>query len=272
MLVPAAFQRGAAPLALLAFDPPSGAAIGCAAFQHRDGALHAWQARVARPYRRRGIGRQLVRETLAWAAERQAREVNAGAEIMAEPEAEPFLLACGFLRKSRVFTVEAAMEPLCDYVFGLRKRLLAGGRIPPGARIAGLREAPAEPLARLYVEQVIPALHCHSGYALPMMEDPRFADSPVLLVDGQVEGMVLGEANDGQGTAVVIARAVSPKYRGGRGWAHLLLLSSALERGRRKGAHRMRFEAPEDNRDTRTLMRRVHGETTRINAWFVRHV
>ncbi len=83
--------------------------------------------------------------------------------------------------------------------------------------------------------------------------------------------MMLGQANDGHGTAVVLARVVSPRHRGG-GWANLMLMAAALERGCRGGATGMRFEAPEDNRDTLALVERVRGETTAIHAWFRRDV
>lgn len=65
---------------------------------------------------------------------------------------------------------------------------------------------------------------------------------------------------------------VAQKYRGGFGWANLLLLAAALERGRARGAQRVRFEMPEENGDTRRLAERVGGQTRCIHAWFVRDV
>jgi GNAT superfamily N-acetyltransferase len=271
MLLPEAFSGGAAPQALLAFNAV-GTLLGGAAFHQRDGAVHGLRLHVVRSHRLRGAGKQLVGAVLKTAAEWQAREVNAAADTLAEPDAEPFLLACGFVRKSRVFTIVAEMQPLCEYVFALRERLLSRGGAPAGARIAGIRESPAGALARLYTEEVVPAFHLHPGQALPLLSDPRFADSPVLLVDGKVAGMMLGEANDGSGTSLVAARVVARPHRGGRGWANLLLLAAALERGRAKSACRMRFEMPEENRDTRKLVERVRGEVVGIGAWFVRHV
>ncbi len=110
------------PHALLALDTATGAAIGCATFEHRDGAIHSWQVRVVRPQRRRGIGAQLAAETLTWAMNHRATSVNAVIETCAAPDAEAFLIACGFACRSRLFTVEADMTPLCDLVCRPRDR------------------------------------------------------------------------------------------------------------------------------------------------------
>jgi GNAT superfamily N-acetyltransferase len=124
MLLPEAFTRGAAPQALLAFDSV-GTLQGSAAFHHRGDSVHGLRLNVVRSHRRRGIGKQLVSAVLRQTAEREARELNAAADTLAEADAEPFLLACGFVRKSRVFTIVAEIRPRRADV----KRVLGAGRL-----------------------------------------------------------------------------------------------------------------------------------------------
>lgn len=257
-LIPDAF-RGAAPEALLAIDAQSGAALGCATFQRCGRSVVHLRVRVLRNYRRRGIGNMLVRNLMTQA------EVHARVAPRIEPDGEPFLRACGFVLKNRVLTVEASREPLGSRICRLSRSL----KIPAGVRAARPSDAPAEALARLYTELVVPELDLAPGAAVPLVSDPRFADSPVLLVDGNPVGMLLMEANDGHDVCVITARAVAPEFRGGTGWANLLMLAEGFERGGKRGSVRMRFEAPEDNPDTMKLVARVRGEIIGEILWFV---
>jgi hypothetical protein len=271
MLVPELFQAGRPPEALLAFDA-SGLVLGCAAFHRRKGAVHGLRLQVPHPCRRRGIGAGLVRCVAGIAAGMPAREVNAAADTMAEPAAEPFLVSCGFTCKTRTTTVEAPMAPLCRNVQALARRAAEHGLLPPGASIASLADVPRAAAARWCREHVVPSISIDPAHAAPDLADPRLSQSPVLLVADEIAGMMLGQANDGRGVSVVAARVVEPRFRGGRGWANLLLMSAALQRGAAAGALHIRFDIPENNRDTLALMRRAHGQVVKIAAWFVRHV
>ena len=81
-------------------------------------------------------------------------------------------------------------------------------------RIASIADVPPEPLARLYTTLIVPELNLAPGAAVPLVTDPRFAGSPVLLVNERPAGMLLIEANNGQNVCIVTARAVIPEYRG----------------------------------------------------------
>lgn len=262
-LLPEAFAGPRAPDALLAFDG-AGAPVGCAAFQSTGGAIHELRLRVIRTRRREGIGRGLLRTVVEHAAAQGAGEVHARMNSMAVPEGDAFLLFCGFRRQSRVLIVEAPPEPLASCIDRLSRR--AG--VPAGARLANIADVPRQPLARLYTDLIVPELRLPPGAAAPLVWDARFADSPVLLVNGAVAGMLLLEANNGEGVCVVAARAVEPAYRGG-GWANLLLLGEGFTRGARRGSTRMRFEAPEDNPDTMKLVSRAHGQIVRVITGYV---
>ncbi len=263
-LLPEAFRGSHAPDALLALDA-AGAPVACAAFQWTGDAIHELRIRVIRTRRREGIGRALVESVAALAAARRAGEIHARVNPIAEPDAEPFLIATGFRRTSRVLTVEAPPEPLASYIARLARRATP----PSGARIAEIAEVDRGRLAALYTSRIVPELRLPPGAAAPLVWDRRFADSPVLLVDGAVAGMLLMEANNGEGVCAIVARAVEPEYRG-RGWANLLLLSEGFARGARRGSTRMRFEAPEDNPDTMKLMARANANVLGATACYVR--
>jgi ribosomal protein S18 acetylase RimI-like enzyme len=267
VLIPEAF-RGASPEALLAIDPKSGAALGCATFQRSGESLVHLRVRVLRNWRRRGIGRTLVRNVAAAARHAQ---VHARVDPRAEPDGEPFLRACGFVLKSRILTVEAEREPLGSCISRLARGLIASGKVAAGVRVARPADTPRQALARLYTELVVPELNVAPCAAVPLVSDPRFAYSPVLLMDGNPVGMLLIEANDGNNVCVVVARAVAPEFRGGTGWANLLMLAEGFERGGKQGSVRMRFEAPEDNPDTMKLVARARGEIIGQVVWFVRN-
>jgi ribosomal protein S18 acetylase RimI-like enzyme len=272
------FHFGGAPEALLAFDADTGSALGCATFQPSlqpaGRVLAELRIRVLRHSRRRGIGSSLIREVLKVAAETQATEVHARVNIVNEPDAAHFLQACGFELKSRTLTVEAVAEPLFTTISRIRKKLFANGKIPEGVRMVDVADVPVERLARLYCSLVVPELHLPATMAIPFLSDPRFADSPVLVRGDQIVGMLLIEVNStiGRGVCTVVARAVVPEYQGGIGWANLLLLAEGFERGGKKGAVRMRFEAPRDNPDTMKLIDRAQAEITGEVLWFVRSV
>ncbi|HLH16321.1 MAG TPA: GNAT family N-acetyltransferase [Bryobacteraceae bacterium] len=265
-LLPEAFRESRAPDALLAFDT-AGAPVACAAFQWTGDAIHELRIRVIRTRRREGVGRALLKSVVALAAARCAGEIHARVNPVAEPDADPFLIASGFRRTSRLLTVEAPPEPLAGTIARLARR----GKPPSGARIAEIAEVDRGRLAALYTNRIVPELRLPPGAAAPLVWDRRFADSPVLLVDGALAGMLLMEANNGEGVCVIVARAVEPEYRG-RGWANLLLLSEGFARGRRRGSTRMRFEAPEDNGDTMKLMARANGQLVGAAACYVRTV
>ena len=257
-LIPEAF-RGGAPEALLAIDSQSGAAVGCATFQRCGELLTHLRVRVLRNWRRRGIGSLLLSAAPG--------EVHARVDPRIEPDSEPFLRANGFVLKNRVFTVEAAREPLGSRI----SRLSGGLRVATGVRVARPTDAPPDALARLYTELVVPEMHLAPGTVVPLVSDPRFAESPVLLVDGRPVGMLLMVANDGHDVCVITARAVAPEFRGGTRWANLVMLAAGFERGGKQGSVRMRFEAPEDNPDTMKLVTRARAEIVGEVLWFVRY-
>lgn len=264
-LIPEAFASPNPPEALLAFDDSTGAALGCATFRKNERSIIDLHVRVLRNWRRLGIGRALIEAIVQLGAP----EIHVSGDIQAMPGAEPFLTAMGFVPRNRVLTVEAQKEPLYNYIQRLLER---GGRTDGKERcIASIEDVAREALAKLYTTLVVPELGLPPGAAAPLVWDPRFAHSPVLLCDGEPKGMLLMEANNGKNVCHIVARAVAPECQRG-GWANLRLLAEGFERGSRQGSVRMRFEAPADNPDTVKLMARARGEIKGVRAWFVRSI
>ena len=263
MLLPESFVGGARPELWLALDVSTGVILGAAAARVRESALHQMRIRVARPFRRQGVGSMLLDEMVAGGPSAIYAAASSG-----EPDAEPFLLARGFTRTDRIFLVEGDLMLLRDRIFSLRDRLLATGRIPADIEILRPADAPAGRLATLFAEHVVPFREFRAGHAMPIVVDPRFAESPVLCVGGEPQGMVLYESDADSGVGRVHARLVTEPYRGG--WANVVLMAAAIDRGLARGVRRLRFEAPESNPDTMKLMRRVRAEILQCTSCFAR--
>jgi GNAT superfamily N-acetyltransferase len=263
MLLPESFGFGEAPEAWLATDASTGAILGAAAARPRDGALHQLRIRVVRQFRRRGVGSLL----LDCLAARRHGAIYASATGR-DHEAAPFLLAHGFTRADLIYLAEGDLTLLRDRLFPLRERLLAGGRIPGGVRIVRPADASTVRMARLFAEHIAPFREFRAGDAIPLIGDPRLADSPVLCVEGEPHGMVLYESDPSSGVGMVHGRLVTEAYRGG--WANVLLMAAAIERGLVQGVRRLRFEAPASNPDTMKLMRRVRADVLECVSCFVR--
>jgi hypothetical protein len=84
--------------------------------------------------------------------------------------------------------------------------------------------------------------------------------------------MLAGVRNDGNGTATLSAVVVAAEFRGGWGWANLLLLAYAGERALAAGASRLRFEIDETNWKVLQGVGRVEGTVIGIPAQFVREL
>jgi len=255
MLLPETFKRGLKPDALLAFDRHRPMALGAVAFQTRkhETALH--EIRVIRTHRRLGIGRRLL-DSIKTSA------MTAFAEAQAHPEAGPFLVANGFASVSRMLVVEVDLDPMIAEMARLRDRAIRSGRVPASARLVSPREAPAAEAVALY-QAITAGRWIHPAHLEASLTDPRIADiSSVLLVDGHVAGMVVVRSRPENDRVHVQARAVMPAFRGG--WANVLIMADALEKGRAAGIRRIRFDSMDDNQDTLKLARRFHADTIAI--------
>ncbi len=270
MLLPESF-RPVAPEALVAWDESAGAIAGLAAF-HRIGRETVRTSVIAvRPYRRQGVGSSLLRRVAERARERGDERVRAEVDLTAHPEADTFLQANGFLRGPMVLQLEGDLAAFREPVLGLRARLAASGRIPANARIVEGREFPVCERERLYNELLASHLGGETEMAGYVVTRPDF-DAIVLMAGDTPAGMLMGVRHDGNGVGTIRALAVAPPYRGGWGWANLLLLTGALDRGWEAGARRLRIETGESNWQVLKQSARAHAVILRRRARFVREV
>jgi len=211
---------------------------------------------VIPPFRRRGIGARMIDHICG-----DVPAAEGLSEISKEKDAEPFCTRTGFLRVDGLTTVEAEMAEIRAYMSRLRDRM----HLPESARLISLAEAPMEQVARLHAEYIARAGELNPWRAV-IAGNPRLAPSVILLVDGRVEAILLGELE--ASLAIVRSRVVTPRFQGG--WANTLLLAEALDRGWERGARRVRFSYSDSNRDTQKLARRFKAEVISVLAKFQR--
>lgn len=270
MLLPEAFARGESPEVLLALDRENGNAqiAGALAYQWRGSLAGILDLRVVRTHRRRGIGRSLLRHLCRSAISAGQTHVSVFADALASPEASPFLTACGFERQGRLFVVEADLDRMLAGMSRLRDRIVHSGRVPSGVSLVQPSDAPLDELVRLYDRYILHERCVRPEFFRASFSGARFEESSViLLVDGRVGGFVMVEWLREVQRALVPARVVIPEYRGG--WANVLMMALALERGKAAGITRVRFESLESNADTLSLARRFDADTIHILDRFI---
>jgi GNAT superfamily N-acetyltransferase len=261
MLLPDVFERGLSPQVLLAFDSDRAALLGAIAFQTRGDETSLAGMRVIRTHRRRKIGTRLLSRL-------PGALISVFADSQAHPEAGPFFEANGFERGSRMFIVEVDLDPMIAAMTKLRDRALQSGRVPASARLVSPADAPAAEAGALY-QEITAGRWIHPAHLEASLTDPRIAAiSSVLLVDGHVAGMVVVRSVPPDQRVHVQARAVMPAFRGG--WANVLIMADALEKGRAAGIRRIRFDSMDDNQDTLKLARRFNADTIGVFDRFTR--
>lgn len=269
MLVPEAFGTRVRPDVLLAFEASGVRILGAAAYSKEKGGIALKRIRVLRTHRRQRIGSALLEHIVESAPLEQRKSVSADIDALAEPEAAHFLRAGGFVCMSRMHVLEVELEPMRAGMQKLFERAQRSGRVPESARIVHPSEAPTAELARIFEEQILAHRRMHPALVEASITEERFEyPSSVLLVDGHVAAMLMVCYDMENRRALVPARAVEAGFRGGI--ANVWVMADALEKGRRAGITRVRFEAVEDNSDTRKLARRFGGDTVHIYERYMR--
>ncbi len=133
------------------------------------------------------------------------------------------------------------------------------------------REFPAGELERLCAELLASNLGGETELAGFVVTRPDF-DSIILMAGDTPAGMLMGVRHKGNGVGTIRALAVAPPYRGGWGWANLLLLTGALDRGWEAGARRLRFETEESDWQVLKQSARANAVILRRHARFVREL
>jgi GNAT superfamily N-acetyltransferase len=220
---------------------------------------------VAPPYRRRGVGRALVRavadEARGWGVRGLWAWDRAG-----EGRGAEFLRALGFDCSKRFLYFEGDAKRLHALVRPLSDRIVSGGGLPPGVRVVPLREAPAAGVVRLHQRHLSGDAARLAARIAGHGPDAFSPDhSVVLMADEAVCGAILyGWTDD---VARIDAYAVDREWR--RSPAGVVLLEAALSRGFSTGASVIRFACWEDVRDTIKMARRAEAREIGSDGQYV---
>jgi len=221
---------------------------------------------VVPPMRRQGIGRALVEAAAEWCRGETAG-LRSWLPVAEGSGAALFLERVGFSLHHRTLHFETDLAGFHLIVDGLRLRLQRSLRLPDGARIVRLREAPAWDVAALVAPEFA-APHATILQRLsPAAPDAFDLERSVAIYLGEtLAGVLIFSWNGGDvGIEVIV---VAPAARGGA--ANVLLLEAATRSAMEGGAQRFRFFCDERTRDTLGLARRAGAAPTRIDAEYRR--
>lgn len=221
--------------------------------EHADCVVH-----VGEIHRRHGVGRGLLNALIA-----EARE--GGTKQLRSPQLEEkgvgfqFAVACGFEPHPGNITFEAPIENF-GRMRGLYNSMVAHGKIPNGARIVPLSEAPREEVFRLLLD------HCgfSSQHAAERLRGAEHGFSQtlsrVVLLDGKVIGALLLTYQ--KALVTIDATAVLARHR--HSWVNLAVKQSAFEDAHARGVKKVRFSANrEAHREPINMARRVKARELR---------
>jgi GNAT superfamily N-acetyltransferase len=257
MLLPETFAGVSSRTYLLGLRDESPRIVAAASFCRGPEEITHLRLHVVPPFRRSRVGSQVIEHVALLGA----RSIGGVSETIKESAAVPFCERNGFERVEALTTVEADMAEMRNYTGRLRDRVIPAR----GARTIPLSEAPADQVASLHAEHVAQGGQLNQWRGL-VAHTPQMAISPVVMIDGRVAGILLGDL-DGT-TAVVRTRVVAPGYHGG--WVNVMLLAAALDIGWAAGARRARFSYTDSNSDTRKLALRFKAEITSVVVRFTR--
>ena len=221
--------------------------------EHADFLVH-----VGEIHRRRGIGRALLNALIAAAREGGAKQLRS-LQLEEKGVGFQFALACGFKPYPANITFEAPIENF-GRMTGLYNSMVARGKIPNGARVIPLSEAPREEVFRLVLD--------HFGFSSQHVAErlrgtePGFSQtlSRVALLDGKVIGALVLTYQKALST--IDATAVLARYR--HSWVNLALKHSAFEELQARGVKKVRFSAnAEAHRDAINMAGRVKARELR---------
>ena len=262
-------------LFLLARDAHSKRILGAAAAcpgrnENQQPRLH-FRLHVPAPYRRRSVGRHLLDALTSYATERNHVELTARVASATDPQATPFLLACGFQCVDSFREYETTTEKLASFVLPLRDWLRERNEIPTSARIIPLAQAPLEPVAKLHCDELAGDYPAVLQNLQNICKNAASDDNAVLLLDDKVVGLLMGVTQNG--ITRIEASIVAPELRGSAaqpGWANLALMAERIEWALQRGSQRCRFGSLQAATPTQKLAKRTGAVLVTESDFFVR--
>jgi len=235
---------------MLAIDEGRSTIAGAVSYLDDGERFCGLRLRVVPDRQRVGVGTKLLEEVFK-EADRQGRsQVTAQVDPDKHLALNNFLVRNRFKLKSRLSTVEG---DLITDVDGKLRAFCQDDLV----QIVPLNRALGAEAGRLYAEYIASLPEPLSSRLFFSADAPRFRLTQLLLVDGKVEGLMLVEQD--RTRAIIHARVVSERYRGGRASARLVL--ETLERLRQSGIERLRFQFFDTVRDTLKVSRRLNART-----------
>jgi N-acetylglutamate synthase-like GNAT family acetyltransferase len=221
--------------------------------------------RVIKPCRRRGIGTQLVSAIVSLAKQARYQALFTSDSSNQGPDGELFISAMGFQPRDRVTLFD--LDPKRSrFLEPIKNRVEAAGKIPPGARIASLDEAPLEQVVRLQVSSVGGTTDTVRRMVEEGIErESMLPASVVLMIGDVVQGVLLIEV--AASIAVINSIAVACPYRGG--WANVFLKEAALQRVLSCGIQRVSFSSLGASRDTLKFATRCSARVAEVKTFYV---
>jgi GNAT superfamily N-acetyltransferase len=268
-LLPEVIRQGYWADFAVAVDGPPLRILGALAYTpgvHANG-RRGWRVsfRVARPYRRQGIGNALLNYVIDAARRCDLHVIQTCHDPIREPDVDPFLIHRGFQSDDRLSTYQFDAAPLTEFTCTLRDWLIERGEVPADHQLVPLQEPMLEEVAQLHAQYIGGTQATLLAHLKRVINGPTAEDNRVLLVGQQIVGAVLGEIKDGLSRADVTL--VKPDYRGGTtqsGWAQAVLLAHSLERAQTLGATRAQFSCLSNNRPMMRLVKRLNAKPVSV--------
>lgn len=263
-LLPEAFPPVGQP-AEIVVARDAGGVIGAAACAWLPGGFPIL-ARVVAARRLQGVGRALI-EASAGQARGETGALRAWSLLDDGSEGARFAAACGFTvaRRLRYFGTDGAR--FAARMARLRARMAS--RLPPGAAIVPLRDAPREIVAALLAATFALLPQGAAQRLDPATPGSYHPDLSIVAMAGDaLAGAMLCHARDG--VIDVEVNAVVPAFR--NGWANVLMLEHMARAGRAAGFDRFEFGCEPHVRDTLNLALRTDAAELPDRLTFVRRL
>lgn len=204
---------------------------------------------VIRPWRGRGLETDLIGAVTPAVLRLGGEALYTWGAIEVGGDAELFWRGHGFNQGERVTEGRFSVQRGLDFIEPVWTQLCARGRVPEGLAVLDLNEVDPERVARLYqthiggsLEKILREIRGDSGRAFHAYA------SPVLLLNGELVGVILGRTQQQEGIGFVEAVIVDTPYRGG--WANIALRLHGWRRCVEIGVHTLTYFIHDRHSDT----------------------
>ena len=252
-LLPEALRWDVSPDFLLASTKKPLRIQGAAAFTtgHRRGdgqRLVRFAARVATPYRGRGIGTQLLNGVEAAARRRGIKLLSSTVVRRVHDDWADFLVHHGFVSVERQHTFEVDLGRMAEFYLPRRDWLVERKEIPAAVSVVSLREAPMRELAELFACHLSSTDEIYNGILRTRTEVGSDNLGFALMIGGEVQAAILHRVETS--VAFTDALVVAPSLRGDAakvGWANILLSARAIHWYLDRDVRRVRYVVSASN-------------------------